>query len=92
MKNRVTTLILLFMASSLAGCVTTDKDTNTDQDSRIADLEESQLELALVLAEQEQINSDLLESISQIESANMQAIQELEDDYRGALALSLIHI
>ncbi|MGB1495048.1 MAG: hypothetical protein ACPG8U_00970, partial [Candidatus Thalassarchaeaceae archaeon] len=77
---------MLFFVSSLAGCVTTDEDRTTDQDSRIADLEESQLELTLVLAEQEQTNSDLLASISQIESANMQAIQELEDDYQESLA------
>jgi len=86
MKNMASTLVLLFFASSLAGCVTTDEDRSTDQDSRIADLEESQLELTLVLAEQEQTNSDLLASISQIESANMQAIQELEDDYQESLA------
>ena len=44
MKNVASTLVLLFFASSLAGCVTTDEDRSTDQDSRIADLEESQLE------------------------------------------------
>ena len=86
MKNIASTLVLLFFTSSLAGCVTTDEDRSAEQDSRIADLEESQLELTLVLAEQEQTNSDLLASISQIESANMQAIQELEDDYQESLA------
>ena len=86
MKNMASTLVLLFFTSSLAGCVTTDEDRSAEQDSRIADLEESQLELTLVLAEQEQTNSDLLASISQIESANMQAIQELEDDYQESLA------
>ena len=86
MKNLVVTLVLLFFASSLAGCVTAEPDENTYQDSKIEDLEGSLLELTFVLAEQEQTNSDLLASISQIEFANMQAIQEIEDDYLESLA------
>ena len=85
MKNLVVTFVLLFLASSLAGCVTAEPDENTDQDSRIAELESSQQELTIALAEQEQTNSDLLASISQIESANMQAIQALDTDYQESL-------
>ena len=86
MKNLAVTLVLLFFSSSLAGCVTAEPEENTYQDSRIEVLEESLLELTFVLAEQEQTNSDLLASISQIEFANMQAIQELEDGYLESLA------
>ena len=85
MKNLVVTFVLLFLASSLAGCVTAEPDENTDQDSRIAELESSQQELTIALAEQEQKNSDLLASISQIESANMQAIRALDADYQESL-------
>ena len=85
MKNLVVTFVLLFLASSLAGCVTAEPDENTDQDSRIAELEASQQELTIALAEQEQTNSDLLASISQLESANMQAIQTLDADYQESL-------
>ena len=86
MKNLVLSLVLLFFASSLAGCVTAEPDENTYQDSRIEDLEGSVLDLTFVLAEQEQTNSDLLASISQIEFANMQAIQEIEDGYLESMA------
>ena len=82
MQTKAATLALLIIASSLAGCTTSNDAQTTNHDSRITELETSQLELTLVLAEQEQTNSDLLASISQIESANMQAIQTLESDYQ----------
>ena len=85
MQTRVATLALLLIASSLAGCTTSNDAQTVDHDSRIADLEASQQELTIALAEQEQTNSDLLASISQIESANMQAIQTLDADYQESL-------
>jgi len=91
MQTRVAALALLLIASSLAGCISSNNalasnDTQTtDHDSRIAELEASQQELTIALAEQEQTNSDLLASISQIESANMQAIQTLDADYQESL-------
>ena len=85
MQTKAATLALLIIASSLAGCTTSNDAQTTNHDSRITELEASQLELTLVLAEQEQTNSDLLASISQIESANMQAIQTLESDYQESL-------
>ena len=85
MQTKAATLALLIIASSLAGCTTSNDAQTTNHDSRITELETSQLELTLVLAEQEQTNSDLLASISQIESANMQAIQTLESDYQESL-------
>ncbi|HJM20162.1 MAG TPA: pentapeptide repeat-containing protein [Candidatus Thalassarchaeaceae archaeon] len=84
MQTKVTALALLLIASSLAGCTSGDSQT-FDHDSRIAELEASQQELTIALAEQEQTNSDLLASISQIESANMQAIQTLDADYQESL-------
>ena len=85
MQTRVATLALLLIASSLAGCTTSNDAQTADHDSRIAELEASQQELTIALAEQEQTNSDLLASISQIESANMQAIQTLDADYQESL-------
>ena len=85
MQTRVATLALLLIASSLAGCTTSNDSQTVDHDSRIAELEASQQELTIALAEQEQTNSDLLASISQIESANMQAIQTLDADYQESL-------
>lgn len=85
MKTRVATLALLLIASSLAGCTTSNDAQTVDHDSRIAELEASQQELTIALAEQEQTNSDLLASISQLESANMQAIQTLDADYQESL-------
>lgn len=85
MQTRVATLALLLIASSLAGCTTSNDAQTVDHDSRIAELEASQQELIIALAEQEQTNSDLLASISQLESANMQAIQSLDADYQESL-------
>ena len=85
MQTRVATLALLLIASSLAGCTTSNDAQTVDHDSRIAELEASQQELIIALAEQEQTNSDLLASISQLESANMQAIQTLDADYQESL-------
>ena len=85
MRTRVATLALLLIASSLAGCTTSNDAQTVDHDSRIAELEASQQELIIALAEQEQTNSDLLASISQLESANMQAIQSLDADYQESL-------
>ena len=85
MQTRVATLALLLIASSLAGCTTSNDAQTVEHDSRIAELEASQQELTIALAEQEQTNSDLLASISQIESANMQAIQTLDADYQESL-------
>ena len=85
MHTKAIALILLIIASSLAGCTTSDDIETIDQDNRITELENKQLELVLSLAEQEQTNSDLLASISLIESANMQAIEALEDDYLDSL-------
>ena len=85
MQTKAIALILLIIASSFAGCATSDDIETIDQDNRITELEYKQLELVLSLAEQEQTNSDLLASISLIESANMQAIEALEDDYLDSL-------
>ncbi|MEK9738322.1 MAG: pentapeptide repeat-containing protein [Euryarchaeota archaeon] len=85
MQTRVATLALLLIASSLAGCTTSNDAQTVDHDSRIAELEASQQDLIIALAEQEQTNSDLLASISQLESANMQAIQSLDADYQESL-------
>ena len=85
MQTRVATLALLLIASSLAGCTTSNDAQTVDHDSRIAELEASQQELTIALAEQEQTNSDLLASISQIESANMQAIETLDANYQESL-------
>ena len=85
MHSKAIALTLLIIVSSLAGCTTSDDIETIDQDNRITELENKQLELALSLAEQEQTNSDLLASISLIESANMQAIEELEGDYLDSL-------
>ncbi len=85
MRTIVATLALLLIASSLAGCTTSNDAQTVDHDSRIAELEASQQELIIALAEQEQTNSDLLASISQLESANMQAIQSLDADYQESL-------
>ena len=85
MHTKAIALTLLIIVSSLAGCTTSDDIETIDQDNRITELENKQLELALSLAEQEQTNSDLLASISLIESANMQAIEELEEDYLDSL-------
>ena len=85
MHTKAIALTLLIIASSLAGCTTSDDIETIDQDDRITELENKQLELVLSLAEQEQTNSDLLASISLIESANMQAIEALEDDYLDSL-------
>ena len=85
MQTRVASLALLLIASSLAGCTTSNDAQTIDHDSRIAELEASQQELPIALAEQEQTNSDLLASISMIESANMQAIQTLESDYQESI-------
>ena len=85
MHTKAIALTLLIIASSLAGCTTSDDIETIDQDNRITELENKQLELVLSLAEQEQTNSDLLASISLIESANMQAIEALEEDYLDSL-------
>jgi uncharacterized protein YjbI with pentapeptide repeats len=85
MHTKAIALTLLIIASSLAGCTTSDDIETINQDNRITELENKQLELVLSLAEQEQTNSDLLASISLIESANMQAIEALEDDYLDSL-------
>ena len=85
MHTKAIALTLLIIASSLAGCTTSDDIETIDQDNRITELENKQLELVLSLAEQEQTNSDLLASISLIESANMQAIESLEVDYIDSL-------
>ncbi len=84
MQTKVIALALLLIASSLAGCTSGDPQT-VEHDSRIAELEASQQELTIALAEQEQTNSDLIASISQIESANMQAIQDLDANYQESL-------
>ena len=85
MKNKAVALVVLMIASTLAGCTTSNEIEANNQDTRISDLESSQLDLALALSEQEQTNSDLLVSISMIESANMQAIEALEEDYLDSL-------
>jgi uncharacterized protein YjbI with pentapeptide repeats len=85
MHTKAIALTLLIIASSLAGCTTSDDIETINQDNRITELENKQLELVLSLAEQEQTNSDLLASISLIESANMQAIEALEEDYLDSL-------
>ena len=85
MKNKAVALVILMIASTLAGCTTSNEIEANNQDTRISDLESSQLDLALALSEQEQTNSDLLVSISMIESANMQAIEALEEDYLDSL-------
>lgn len=86
MRSRAATLALLMIASILAGCTTSGEIENDEEDSRITDLEVSQQELAVKILEQERTNSDLLASISQIESANMQAIEALESEYLESIA------
>ena len=85
MKTRAKALILLIIASTLAGCTTVEEADARADDERISDLESAQLDLALELAEQKQINSDLAISLSQIEAANMQAIEALDTNYQQLL-------
>ncbi len=85
MKTRAIALILLMIASILAGCTTVEEADARADDERISDLESAQLDLALELAEQKQINSDLAISLSQIEAANMQAIEALDTNYQQLL-------
>jgi uncharacterized protein YjbI with pentapeptide repeats len=85
MKNKAVALVILIIASTLAGCTTSDEIETNNQDTRISDLELAQLDLALELAEQRQTNSDLSVSLSQIEAANMQAIETLDADYQQLL-------
>ena len=85
MKTRAIALILLMIASTLAGCTTVEEADARADDERISDLESAQLDLALELAEQKQINSDLAISLSQIEAANMQAIEALDTNYQQLL-------
>jgi uncharacterized protein YjbI with pentapeptide repeats len=73
------------IASTLAGCTTVEEADARADDERISDLESAQLDLALELAEQKQINSDLAISLSQIEAANMQAIEALDTNYQQLL-------
>jgi uncharacterized protein YjbI with pentapeptide repeats len=86
MKNESLILVIMIIASSLAGCTTSDDTGTNEQNTRITDLESSQLNLAHELAEQEQTNDVLSVSISQIEAANMQAIQSLEANYQRLLS------
>ena len=85
MKTRAIALILLMIASILAGCTTVEEADARADDERISDLESAQLDLALELAEQKQMNSDLAISLSQIEAANMQAIEALDTNYQQLL-------
>jgi len=85
MKNKAVALVILMIASTLAGCTTSDEIETNNQDTRISDLESAQLDLALELAEQRQTNSDLSVSLSQVEAANMQAIETLDADYQQLL-------
>tara|TARA_Y100000022_G_scaffold45359_1_gene38000 strand:+ start:662 stop:1789 length:1128 start_codon:yes stop_codon:yes gene_type:complete len=73
------------ITSTLAGCTTVEEADARADDERISDLESAQLDLALELAEQKQINSDLAISLSQIEAANMQAIEALDTNYQQLL-------
>ena len=73
------------IASILAGCTTVEEADARADDERISDLESAQLDLALELAEQKQMNSDLAISLSQIEAANMQAIEALDTNYQQLL-------
>jgi uncharacterized protein YjbI with pentapeptide repeats len=73
------------IASTLAGCTTVEEADARADDERISDLESAQLDLALELAEQKQINSDLAISLSLIEAANMQAIEALDTNYQQLL-------
>ena len=85
MKTRAIALILIMIASILAGCTTVEEADARADDERISDLESAQLDLALELAEQKQMNSDLAISLSQIEAANMQAIEALDTNYQQLL-------
>ena len=85
MKTRAIALVLLMIASTLAGCTSVEEAETRADDERISDLESAQLDLALELAEQRQTNSDLAVSLSQIEAANMQAIETLDADYQQLL-------
>ena len=89
MQMKTLGLTLMMLSAALAGCTTGDETGTTDMDlleAKINDLENSQSDLEVNNAEQEQTNEDLLASISLIESANMQAIQSLESDYQQSLA------
>ena len=85
MKTRAIALVLLMIASTLAGCTSVEEAETRADDERFSDLESAQLDLALELAEQRQTNSDLAVSLSQIEAANMQAIETLDADYQQLL-------
>ena len=52
MHTKAIALTLLIIASSLAGCTTSEDIETIDQDNRITELENKQLELVLSLAEQ----------------------------------------
>ena len=86
MKTRAIALVLLMIASTLAGCTSVEEAETRADDERFSDLESAQLDLALELAEQRQTNSDLAVSLSQIEAANMQAIETLDADYQQLLS------
>jgi len=89
MQMKTLGLTLMMLSAALAGCTTGDETGTTDMDlleAKINDLENSQSDLEINNAEQEQTYEDLLASISLIESANMQAIQSLESDYQQSLA------
>jgi len=76
MQTRVLTVTLLIISMSLAGCTTPNEETETSEsNSRIIELETSQQELVIELAEQQQINDNLLASISMLESSYLNQLQ-----------------
>ena len=61
---------------SLAGCTTPNEETETSEsNSRIVELETSQQELVIELTEQQQINDNLLASISMLESSYLSQLE-----------------
>lgn len=70
MQMKTLGLTLMMLSAALAGCTTGENSGTNDIDLlevKISDLENSQTDLAINNAEQEQTNADLLASISQIE-------------------------
>ena len=76
MQTKVLTVALLIISMSLAGCTTPNEETETSEsNSRIVELETSQQELVIELTEQQQINDNLLASISMLESSYLAQLE-----------------
>ena len=93
MQTKVIVVSLLIISFSLAGCTTPNEESETSEsNSRIIDLETSQKELVIELAEQRQVNDNLLASISMLESSYLEK-QELANNVinQSIEDLDLVH-